>query len=233
MVTLHSKKELDREVLNQIVRYYRIDREDPNWDPEEFLEWECFSHPSLELHECNCRSRLPGGHLCRHCNHIVGKPCPISCDFQTFCLAVFAWRMGIGGSDFKRAVEHNLYVFRPEELYDAVIKKFSLEDTSSMEIEPEPDTVTEVDAAFVEKLPPVPTLNDVPSKRVSTSATVGKVDDLLSIKEAAGIYGCTYANIYNYIKGGRLPSISKSGKMFVSRPDLIAFKERPRRILKK
>ena len=240
MVKLQPKKELDIEILKEIIKYYRIDKDDPSWDPEEFLEWECFSHPSLELHECNCRTRLPGGHLCQHCNHVVGKPCPISCDFQTFCLAVFAWRMGVGDPDFKKALKHNLYVLRPEELYDEVIKKFTLGDTyneiaeSTFQAE-KSDEVEEVaiDDDFVEKISSKSTPQEGKVKEVpSLVPLLNHSDDLLSIKEASTVYGCTYANIYNYIKGGRLPSISKNGKLFVNRANLMAFKDRSRRIKK-
>lgn len=238
MAKLLPKKELDMEVLKQIIKYYRIDPANPEWDPEEFLEWECFSHPSLELHECNCRARLPGGHKCLHCDHVVGRPCPISCDFQTFCLAVFAWRMEIGGSDFRQALEHNLYTLRPQELYEEVIKKFSLGDAvqlsepSKPTTEPSfPDEKVAIDSDFInnEELIEIETKTEQP---VATEAEMN-LDELLSIKEAADIYGCTYANIYNYVKEGRLSAISKGRRMFVKRADLIAFKERPRRNLKK
>lgn len=234
MAKLQPKKELDAEILKEIIKYYRINQDDPNWDPDDYLEWECFSHPSLELHECNCRSRLPGGHLCEHCDHIVGKPCAISCDFQNFCLAVFAWRMGIGGSDFQEAIKHNLYFLTPEQLYDEVIMKFSLEDvdlTDSISDESE-HSIVNVDVDFIRTLEQEKSVAEKKEIKVKSSS-IKSEDNLLSISEAAAVYGCTYANIYNYVKEGRLESIVKNRRMFVKREDLLDFKDKARKVAKK
>ena len=134
MSKLKPKVELDAEMLKKIVSYYRINTADELWDDEEFLNWECFYHPSLELHECNTRALMPGRHKCKYCNHVVGKPCTVSCHLQNFCLALFAWRMGIGGETIEEALEYNLYQLEPEELYLKVIEKFSL-GTNSETIE--------------------------------------------------------------------------------------------------
>jgi hypothetical protein len=154
MAKLLPKKELSLDVLKEIIKYYRIDTSETSWDPDDFLEWECFSHPSLELHECNSRAKLPGGHTCHHCENVVGRPCPISCDFQNVCLAAFAWRMGIGGENFEEAFKRNLYELSAGSLFDEVIKVFSMEDTSEpMDKAPEvPSEVNvSVDEAFIQQ----------------------------------------------------------------------------------
>ena len=233
MSKLLAKKVLDAEILNRVVKYYRINKEDMGWGDNEFANWECFSHPSLELHECNCRARLSGGHTCKRCDHVVGRSCLVSCDFQNFCLAVFAWRIGIGGEEFDEALCHNLYKLRAEELYDEVIKKFSTE--AALEF---PEISTEIK----EKL----NVEDVdPDFEVQEESSMGEVnqdmvvltvpqdqepelEDLLTIKEAAAMYGCTYANIYNYVNAGSLPSVLKGRRKFVQKGELLKFKDRPR-----
>ena len=222
----YPKVELSLEILDIMAKYYRMDPEDPGWNPEEYVDWECFSHPSLELHDCNIRSRLPGGHRCLHCDHIVGRQCPLSCEFQIFCLGVYAWRIGIGGRDLKKAIEHNLYKLRPEELYEEVIKKFSVGDPSSVEPE-EPESLLDLEVPIDEDFEK-PEEEEPKKSKVRESK-----EDMLSISEAATLYGCTYANIYNYVKDGRIPSISKNRRMFVKREDLMEFRDRPRRLVKK
>jgi len=132
---------LDEEILKEIVRYYRINTKSEDWNPKEFIELECFSNPSLELHECNYRSKLLGGHDCKFCSHKFGKPCSMSCHLQTFCLAIYAQRMGIGGKEIEEAIENNLYKMKPEELYDAVIKKLAIGDSNVVEVIEENDDV--------------------------------------------------------------------------------------------
>ena len=128
MAKLLPKVVLDEALLTELTKYYKINTKSDSWDDEEFLGWECFSHPSLEYHDCNIRAKLLGGHACNYCKHVPGRPCNISCDFQHFCLSAFAFRLGIGGEDLKEALHNNLYVLKNEELYFEVIKKFSDEE---------------------------------------------------------------------------------------------------------
>lgn len=254
MAKLLPKKILDSELLNKLVRYYRINPKDPAWNEDEFMEWECFSHPSLELHECNSRSKLPGGHTCEVCEHVVGRPCLISCDFQSFCLAVFAWRIGIGGEDFDEALHHNLYTLRVEELYDEVIKKFSMEEAVEgssevsvnnvgEEIMVDPDFVipTETKERSMEDMKKAMESLEVPQEEAvcacsegdgcsgcTVQETVPSTEELLTITEAAKEYGCTYANIYNYVKAGKLPSVQKGRRHLIDKATLLEFRDRPR-----
>ena len=212
---LKPRKELTLELLAKAISYYKIKTSSP--DPSDLLEWECFSHPSLELHECNWRARLPGGHKCTYCDHVVGKPCPISCDFQVFCLAVFAWRLGVGGPDFDEALRHNLYDLSSEELYMEVVKRFS--DGSDVD-----DFLADGQQGDEQEN----VMGETEMNEFLNEKTEERAEELLSIKEAAQWYGCTYANIYNYVKEGRLPSVAKGRRMFVKRADLEEFKSRPR-----
>jgi len=255
---MHSKKTLDKDILAEIVKYYRLDKRDPVLDPSKFEGWECFSHPSLELHDCNIRSRLPGGHTCEICNHIVGRTCSISCDFQVVCLAVFAWRMGIGGDDFKQALHHNLYELRPEELYDIVIYKFSTEGV---------DFSTENEKPYIEEnnnkikkyrkkevIKDIEGSNDSDVKDILERETVSNTviedlnvdvmndiykeidssteeskDEWLSLMEAAKFYGCTYSNIYMKVNKGVLVPKKIEGHVYVNKKDLTELKSKSRR----
>ena len=208
MTKVLSKQVLDEELLKELVKYYKINTSSEEWDDEKYLEWECFSHPNLQLHDCNYRSRLLGGHTCEYCNHSAERPCKYSCDFQHFCLAVFAWRLGIGGAEVKEAIKHNLYVLRKEELYSEVIKKLSMEEMEYAEC------LEELKEEDIESV---------------VDHEEEEVDDLLTVKEAAEYFGCTYSNIHNYITGGKLPYVIDSGKKRVSRAALDVFREERQR----
>lgn len=223
MAKLLPKKVLDEALLAELTKYYKIDTSADTWDPQEFVEHECFSHPSLEYHDCNIRAKLLGGHDCNYCNHVPGRPCRVSCDFQHFCLGVFAWRLGIGGEDLSAAIKHNLYSLTNEALYLEVIKKFSDEEIEDAGLT---DTAVEEPAPLqLEDDPPEPEAPDIVDEDDSA-------DPWLTIKEAAEYYECTYCNIYNYVSKGRIPSITRgkgNKKRILIRTSVIeAFKQRPR-----
>jgi len=212
MAKLLPKKVLDEELLKELCKYYKIKTSSEEWDPEEFLEWECFSHPSLQYHDCNSRAKLLGGHECKCCNHVPGRPCKNSCDFQHFCLAVFAWRMGIGGESLKEALHHNLYELNREALYNEVITKFSMEEIEfDCESDLEPCVVEEVRV----------------EENIEKHDTLVEVDvlpeDCLSIKEAAEHCKCTYSNIYNYVMAGRIPYLDIDNKKKIQKTVLETF----------
>ena len=115
------KKELialSPDIYKLVVNYYKFDPE--KFQEEKIKPCAWFSDPSLEMHECNSRVLLPGGRDCRECRGSVDIPCSISCDIQTVCLAALAYRLGIGGGDFKKAMQRNLYKKSPDELYEEV-----------------------------------------------------------------------------------------------------------------
>lgn len=209
MAKLLPKKILDEEIVQKLIKYYKLNSRD--FDSSDLIEWECFSHPSLELHDCNYRTLLPGRHKCESCKHIAYRPCTISCDIQNFCLAVYAWRMGVGGEDFDAALKHNLYKLKPAELYDEVVKKFSLEELEEVTVLEEPK---------------IPTKKTTKFEKVATVSTDKSIEavETLTVKEAASYYGCTYANIYNYVKAERIPSHKDGDKTKIKKTDLDKFK---------
>jgi hypothetical protein len=87
----------DFDILKKAFEYYGLDYFEI--DRKKLLNWECFSNPSLEFHECNYRALLPGKKSCEHCSNIKGRPCEISCDFQDFCLATYLWRLDVKTKD--------------------------------------------------------------------------------------------------------------------------------------
>lgn len=99
----------DFEVLQKAFDYYGLNYFEI--DRKKLLNWECFSNPSLEFHECNYRVLLPGRKQCEHCNNLKNKSCKISCDFQDFCFATYLWRLEVDTKD-------NLLVFLDKILYE-------------------------------------------------------------------------------------------------------------------
>lgn len=217
MAKLLPKKTLEGNLLKDLFEYYKIKN---STSASELEGWECFSHPSLQLHDCNSRARLLGGHLCAHCAHVPGKPCKLSCDIQHFCLAVFAWRLGIGGEILEEAIKHNLYKLTNDELYREVIKVFSLEGIEEVSEEEIIDELLE-EGQNKESI-----MSELPKTEVVES--IVQEEDLLTVKEAATIYGCSYANIYNYVKDGKLPSVKIGTKSRIRKSDLEEFRNRPR-----
>lgn len=201
MSKLLPKKVLDQDILDQIMKYYKIQKAE-DFDMSQFLEWECFSHPSLELHECNTRALRPGRHRCGFCDHVVGRPCKLSCDFQNACLAVYAWRLGIGGSDFQKAFKHNLYTLTPDELYDEVIKKFT------------GDEVIELADSGEEQGESVPAAK-------KSEKPVQDLESYVTVSEAAKILMCSTATVYNYTASGKIPYKKEKRKFLIKRGDLV------------
>jgi excisionase family DNA binding protein len=229
MIKMLPKKLLDMDLLEELAKYYRINKKSEIWKPDDLLEWECFSDPSLQVHECNNRAPLRGGFKCNYCKNIPNRVCKDSCDFRTFCLAVFAWRLGIGDQDLKEALKHNLYVLTEKELYNAVIKKLAnedivsenvLEDLNNIVDEPE-DIVQEVVKESVPNACVCVETEEI--EPVLPEVVEENKEDLLSISAAAEYYGCTYANIYNYIKSGRLKHVMDNNVVKVRKSDLDEF----------
>ena len=111
---------------------------------------------------------------------------------------------------------------------DEVIKKFSME--AALEF-PEILVECNVDPDF--EIPEENSMEEVNQDMAVLTVPQDQEpepeqEDLLTIKEAAALYGCTYANIYNYVNGGSLPSVKKGRRKFVQKDELIKFKDRPR-----
>jgi len=232
MAKMLPKKVLDASLLKDLAKYYKIDTSSKSWDPEEFLEWECFSHPSLEYHDCNIRAKLLGGHSCKYCKHVPGRLCNVSCDFQHFCLAVYAWRLGIGGQDISEALNNNLYVLENEELYNEVIKKLSLDALEEVsECDVCACSAKTKEAAGASLVVDEDTDECEPQKAPEEPSEAS--DEVFTIKEAADYYGSSYCNLYNYVKQGRIPhELKKTGKrnkVLIKKSDLDEFIAKPRK----
>jgi excisionase family DNA binding protein len=198
---------LTRELINIALKYYKF-----KFNNSDYAKWEnhgCFSQPSLELHECNARVKLPGKRECKFCKHNIDRPCDISCDFQTFCLAVYAWRLGIGGEDLYKAVQRNLYKITPDQLYDEVISKLvgsSVEEMVAVESELESDPESEDPV-----IPEQPDGGDSVVSEVGIdnnsitlpSNEVGK-DKYYTIPEAAKVLKKSLPYVYVLLRGGQL-----------------------------
>jgi len=250
------KKTLDSELIEMLIKYYKFNLTDEEKKAVE--EWECFSHPSLEQHACNQRVLMPGGHKCETCANILGRPCDISCDIQTFCLAVFAWRNGIGGEDLYKALKHNLHTLKPNDLYDAVTMKLSCGDAADAFLpkpkkaketappppESPPARVIDEDAkSSTKKTKKVKKKDKTPVKKVllpveekvEEKVEAPKVEHVredgevyYSLREVAKIRKCTYSNIYIHATRGRLPFVEFDGKKFVKKSVLDKFKTKKR-----
>ena len=203
---------LDNSILNIIVEYFKLDVTNKFFEPENIIDLECFSHPGLETHDCNIRAKLPGNHKCNYCDHTVGKHCTLSCDLQNICLAAFGYRMGIGGEEIEKAIKSNLYDLTVDELYAKVVEKFGNEYK----------TVSSK-ACISGEMPD--TYNQEQNSMVESTENTG---DLLTIKDAATYYGCTYANIYNYVKSGKLSAVESGTKQMVRKADLDTLKAQPK-----
>jgi hypothetical protein len=120
MSKIKPKVVLNELLLYKAMNYYKIRMTDEQMQSLKGLN--CFSDPSLELHECNSRSLLPGDRPCDFCKNNIDRPCDIACDFQNFCLAVYAWRLGLGGDNFNSALQGHLYKMTPDQLHEKVVE---------------------------------------------------------------------------------------------------------------
>lgn len=228
------KKTLDKDLIEKLAEYYKYNFSKEDLD--RLNEWECFSHPSLELHDCNQRVLMPGGHKCSCCNNVLGRPCDISCDIQNFCLAAFAWRLGIGGEDFEEAMHSNLYGLKPNELYDLVTMKLSCGDEALPYIGKKLKSSAAKKAAGTKAEVSMEEVNvdgtvEAPVKKTRKTRTTTKHDPKIvegerffTFAEAAALRGCTYGNIYMHVKKGKLATVELDGKKYISENVLSAFK---------
>lgn len=211
---MKPRMQLTRELINIALKYYKF-----KFNTSDYARWEnhgCFSQPSLELHECNARVKLPGKRECKFCKHNVDRPCDISCDFQTFCLAVYAWRLGIGGEDLHKAIQRNLYKITPDQLYDEVISKLV---GSSLDVEPVVEEVEVVESVVEE--PVIPEQPEEESVGIDNnsitlpSSEVGK-EKYYTIPEAAKALKKSLPYVYVLLRSGQLKEEKVGDKRMVT-----------------
>lgn len=141
MNTTRPRVILDYDILKWLNDYYSY-----TLTAEKHIEKECFSAPDLELHGCCIYAKLPGDKECDGCKHKAGRLCPITCIIHEFCLAAYAYRLGIGGDDQNKAIAENLKL-KYRDLYNKVQEVIgSMNGEESTRIM----SVTEIDG----KLPP-------------------------------------------------------------------------------
>lgn len=219
---------LDRRMLDCLNNFYSSTLSD------DYLNNECFSHPVLESHICNIKAPLDGGELCNYCKHIVGRRCNITCHIHHFCLSVFAYRLGIGGEDVYKAIKHNTTKLSFNKLQQVVMKALGVKDGEDENedgeaqdinrVEMKPDKTEKIIKEIAENVKPKPKPKPASEPIVdSISSTLS--DDLISVGEAAKLYGCSYFNMYSHIKRGNLKKIIQDSGHYVSKAAVMAMKE--------
>jgi len=206
---------LDKVMLGSLNEFYSSKLSD------QYLNNECFSHPDLESHICNIKYPLDGGKECTYCKHIVGRRCHVTCHIHHFCLAVFAYRLGIGGEDMSQALKNNTTKTSFNKLQQQVVAALKVEDDEDFEntLGDAAQDISRVELNGDEKQ--AASSNKVEEDFVDTS----KEDELISIREAANLYGCSYYNMYSHAKKGHIGKIEKSGtKQFVKKSSVLALK---------
>lgn len=216
---------LDKQILNGMNDFYSSKISD------KCLNNECFSHPDLESHICNVKALLDGGGQCDYCKHIVGRRCNITCHVHHFCMAVFAYRLGIGGDNLWKAIKHNTTKLSFNKLQQMVFESLGMRNKDEPNEEGEAQDINrlEISSAIIDK----PTEDDAYETPQCDEEQTSSSDDLITVGEAAKLYGCSYFNMYSHIKRGNLKKIIKGDAHFVSKADVIAMKENKDKITEK
>ena len=191
---IKPKVSLDKAIYEKINANY-------NWDlNSKYLYWECFSHPNLDKHQCNPLALSAGGVKCRYCNNSPLNICKVTCHVSKFCLAVFAYRLGIGGENLNTAVDKNLKIG-----YKSLIQQVG----------------TLINRSVVEE--------DNKSEKSDKETNLYAVDEekeeeLISITEAARLYECSYCNMHSKVTNGKLSKVELNRKMYVKKSDVLDLK---------
>jgi len=229
MNRLKPRVPLDKNILERINEYY-------GWRlGHRVLYRECFSHPALDMHSCNPLARLEGGDKCSYCNHAPGGICKITCHVNRYCLAVFAFRLGLGGSDvFNKAMKTNLGMSY-QNLYkkvDALLNEVQADDGTAQDLSAISTETTERNSSGKKKKKPA---KKKPAKKKPKETFVDdKGRELVDIPEAAKLYGCSYHNMYVHVMEREnlekvpVPVGDKKGKprVFVRKEDVLKMKEK-------
>lgn len=219
MNKLKPKITLDKDILAKINTFYKYKI------GKSALYTECFSHPSLDFHTCNPIALLDGGEKCSFCNHAPGGICKITCHINHYCLAAFAFRLGIGGDNFDSAVIYNLKT-KYKELYKLVLEKIGDNDDNLMDGMAQDLTKVEINS----KEDRMPNKKNTKTKNQTKKQGATKQDvsgDLISFSDAAKLYECSYHNIYVHVKKGNLEKVKGGdGKNYIRKSDVMAMIEK-------
>lgn len=264
MHTDRQKVALDYDILKWVNEYYSF-----SLKPENHVPKECFSAPDLNLHGCCVYAKLPGDKTCT-CNHVPNRMCQITCYISEFCLAAYAYRLGIGGDNQNVAISENLklgykklYNMVKDVLAEMGKGEESTRVMSSNEIdlkippqsvidkmadEAEEKGEEEMPQKLVEEVVPLvegvvveePTKEDELEETIEAQVDpkldqeidakmeekASETDPLLSVKEAAALWGCTYANISQKLKTGTLKVEMVGKKKMVRKSDVLRAKNK-------
>lgn len=191
---------LDSKLRERIEAFYGVSL------PSSVEGLECFSHPDLERHECN-----PQVTDCALCNNSLHRRCPVTCHINRFCWAVFAYRLGIGGPELEGAIDHNLSKSH-DWLWSIVTERFDL--LSSGE-DPSIRDDFQLVIAF-------------PVMEMTTKEEELPDVELISLSQAARVYGCTYCNIYSHVQRGNLKKYESGGVCLVEKAAVLDLRAKKR-----
>lgn len=218
-VELIPKVILDEDMLVELNRHYAARLGD------EVLGRECFSDPKMDSHVCNPHALLPGDVECKHCGHVIGRPCTVTCDVHHFCLAVYGYRLGVGVTPRMRkimkAVKHNLTSLPYTDLYQLVVERHALQDDKPVSMDAGESLKDEVQMELSG-------VEDVVSSTGDSPLHALIMDDagfeLVTVREGAAIYGCTYVMLYSYVQKGLLKKYKKGTAIYLRKLDVEALK---------
>lgn len=208
MLKLKPKVLLDSEMLKMINEFYSA-RLGAN-----VVGLECFSDPQLDSHICNIRVQT-GDKPCEFCKNKPGKLCRITCHIYYFCLAAYAYRLGIGvrkKDDPQIVIKRNLKDITYEELYPQVMEFWEVGVAERAELEQASREKKEATAKKVEA---------VQQKLEQDQPVCDEGGNaLLTITEAATVYGCSYVNMYALIKRGKFQRVMIAKRTFVRKVEV-------------
>jgi len=219
VVRIKQKILLDQELLSQVNEFYssRLG--------EEVLGLECFSDPQLKAHICNIQALPDNEQPCEYCKNVVGRQCKVTCHIHYFCLAAFAFRLGIGETkrpSLKGGLSHNLKKISYKRLYELVMERLEQSDEGEKE-EPTPPKDDAQLGLDISK--------DESSKKKRARKKKGPVFDeddneLVTIAAAAKLYGCTYVNMYSHVRRGNVEKVVLDNMSYVRKKDVVEFRDK-------
>lgn len=209
---------LDRPMLDRINEFYSARL------GTEVIGLECFSDPQLRSHICSILALPENGQSCEHCKNVFGRQCLVTCHIHYFCLAVYAFRLGIGEkkkTTINGALKHNLKTLSYKKLHTLVMELLEEDAVSGGETLLSPGETTDS----------MPEGQETARRKRGRKRKTGSVFDddgveLITITQAAEIYGCTYVNMYSHVRRGNVEKVEHGGANYVRKTDVEVFRDR-------
>ncbi len=199
-LVVRPKVLLDAEMLAAINKHYASRLKD------EVVGRECFSDPKLDSHVCNIYKE-PAGGACEHCGNRPGRFCQVTCHIYAFCLAAYAFRLGIGAPKSRRAkplpaIRHNLKKVTFKKLYALVMELHSEDSEGRLDVvKSAPEVHDDLQMDLV-----------LDALRKSGKGVEESGVEWVSLRKAANaIDGLSYSKLYGHVKRGDIAA-SKLGK---------------------